>query len=68
LKELNEAIPRWQEILHGLPSEPGFEISLEGALESSNDLADQAKQLLADQTEYFKAHKNESGQQRAEPE
>jgi len=67
LKTLNEAIPRWQQILHGLTSEPGFDIAREDAIESSNDLADQTKQLLVDQTEYFNLHEKEKGQERAEP-
>jgi hypothetical protein len=67
LKGLNEGVERWQALLNGLPSEPGFELSREGALESSNDLAAQAKQITTDQTEYFKEHKDEKGQDRAEP-
>lgn len=68
LKALNEAIPRWQQVLNGLPTAPAFEISRQDAIDSSNDLSEQAKQLLADQTAYFKLHKDQKGQQRAEPE
>ena len=67
LKGLNESIQRWRAVLTGLPSEPGFELSRQDALESSNDLADQAKQLTADQIAYFNLHKDEKGQDRAEP-
>ncbi len=68
LKDLNKDIPHWQQILHGLPNSQGFSISLADATDSSNDLASQAKQLLVSQTAYFKEHKNQQGQQRAEPE
>jgi hypothetical protein len=67
LKGLNEGVQNWQGVLHDLPSEPGFEISLKEALDSSNDLAQQAKQLTADQEAYFKAHPDEKGQDRWEP-
>jgi ABC-type transporter Mla subunit MlaD len=67
LKGLNEAIGRWQGVLHDLPSEPGFEISLKEALDSASDLAGQTKQIAADQESYFKEHKDEKGQDRYEP-
>jgi|SRR5580658_4184402 hypothetical protein len=67
MKGLNEGVERWQQILSSLPSEPGFELSRKDALESSNDLSAQAKQITADQDAYFKEHKDEKGQDRAEP-
>jgi uncharacterized phage infection (PIP) family protein YhgE len=67
LKGLNDGVQRWQEILNSLPSEPGFELSRKDALDSSNDLSAQAKQITTDQTDYFKEHKDEKGQDRAEP-
>lgn len=67
LKNLNEAAPRWLGILRTLPGEPGFELSRKEAIEDADDLAGQAKQLLAEQTAYFKAHKKQRGQERAEP-
>ena len=67
LKPLNEGIERWQAMLKALPSEEAFEISLHEAIESSSDLADQAKKLTAAQTAYFEAHKDEKGQDRYEP-
>ncbi len=67
LKGLNESIQRWQGVLHDLPSEPVFELSLKEALDSVGDLADQTKQITSDQEAYFKAHPDETGQDRAEP-
>jgi uncharacterized membrane protein YgaE (UPF0421/DUF939 family) len=67
LKGLNESIQRWQSILNGLISEPGFELARRDALESSHDLSEQAKQLTSEQTAYFNLHKDEKGQDRAEP-
>lgn len=67
LKGLNQSIQRWQDLLHTLPSEPGFALSLQEAVASANDLADQAKQITADQEAYFKAHPDEKGQDRWEP-
>ena len=67
LKPLTEGVARWQQNLHGLPSEPGFELSLKDALDSASDLSDQAKQLTADQEAYFKAHPDEKNQDRYEP-
>jgi hypothetical protein len=67
LKPLTEGVERWQQTLHGLPSEPGFELSLKDALDSASDLSDQARQLTADQEAYFKAHPDEKDQDRYEP-
>ncbi len=67
LKPLNEGIEHWQAVLKALPSEPGFELSRQDAIESSNDLAEQARQLTADQTAYFNLHKDQKGQDRYEP-
>jgi hypothetical protein len=67
LKGLNESIQRWQAVLRDLPSEPGFELSLKEAIDSTNDLTDQAREITADQDAYFKAHPDEKGQDRAEP-
>jgi hypothetical protein len=67
LKSLAESTDRWLGILRALAGEPGFDLARKEAIESGEDLADQAKRLLAEQTEYFKLHKDEEGQQRAEP-
>jgi hypothetical protein len=67
LKSLTEATPRWLGILRVLAGEPGFELARKEAIESGEELADQATRLLTEQTEYFKLHKDEKGQERAEP-
>lgn len=67
LKSLSETAPRWLGILRTLAGEPGFELSRKEAIESGEDLADEAKRLLTEQTDYFNAHKEEKGQERAEP-
>jgi hypothetical protein len=67
LKGLNESVQHWQAILRDLPSEPGFELALKEAIDSTNDLTDQAREINADQEAYFKAHPDEKGQDRAEP-
>lgn len=67
LKALNEAIPHWQAILHALPTEPAFDFSRTDAIDASNDLASQVKQLMTTEDAYFKAHKDLKGQQYEEP-
>lgn len=67
LKVLNEASPRWQNILHALAGEPGFDLARKDAIESGEDLAGEAKRLLDEQEAYFKLHPDEVGQDRWEP-
>ena len=67
LKGLSDEAPRWLGILRTLAGEPGFELSRKEAIESGEDLADQAKRLLTEQTDFFNLHKDEKGQERAEP-
>ena len=67
LKSLAETTPRWLGILRALAGEPGFDLARKEAIESGEDLADQAKRLLQEQTDYFNLHKDEAGQDRAEP-
>jgi len=67
LQALNEATPRWQGILRALAGEPGFSLARKEAIESGEDLSDQAKRLLQEQSDYFKQHPDEAGQDRAEP-
>lgn len=67
LKPLNESIARWQSMLHDLPNDPFFETSRNDASDATSDLAAQAKQLSADQEQYFKEHKDAKGQEREEP-
>lgn len=64
LKPLNEDAPHWITILRALPGEPGFELSRKEAIESGEELVDQAKRLLTEQEAYFLAHKDEKGQER----
>jgi hypothetical protein len=67
LKSLSESTPHWVDVLRGLPSEPGFDLSRKEAIDSGKDLADQITQMLKEQTDYFNLHKDEKGQERAEP-
>ena len=67
LKALSEQSKQWAETLNTIPSEPGFDLSRKEAVDSGKDLADQVTQMLKEQTEYFALHKDEKGQDRAEP-
>jgi hypothetical protein len=67
LKALTEATDRWQSILRTLGGDPVYDLARKEAMESGEDLASQAKRLLTEQTEYFNLHKDEKGQDRAEP-
>lgn len=67
LKPLAEATDRWLGILRALPGEASFDLARKEAIESGEDLSDEAKRLLTEQTEYFNLHKDEQGQDRAEP-
>jgi hypothetical protein len=67
LKPLAADSQRWLGILRALAGEPAFDLSRKEAIESGEDLADQATRLLSEQTEYFDLHKDEKGQERAEP-
>src|SRR5262249_48669195 len=67
LKSLCEQSKQWVDALNAIPSEPGFDLSRKEAVESGKDLAEQAAQMLKEQNEYFDLHKDEKGQERAEP-
>ena len=67
LKKLNEAAPRWQNILRTLAGEPSFDEARKEAIEAGEDMAADAKRMLDEQTAYFNEHKEEKGQERAEP-
>jgi len=67
LKTLTEESQHWSEALHAIPTETGFDLSLKEAIDSEKDLGDQAAQMLKEQTDYFEQHKDERGQDRAEP-
>jgi hypothetical protein len=64
LKTLIESTPRWLTILRALPGEPGFDLSRKEAIESGEELADQASRLLHEQEDYFAIHKDEKNQER----
>lgn len=64
LKPLSEAVPRWLIVLRALPGESGFDLSRKEAIESGEELADQATRLLHEQDDYFAIHKEEKGQER----
>jgi len=64
LKPLTEATPRWLNILRTLPGESGFDLSRKEAIESGEELADQANRLLHEQEAYFALHKDEKNQER----
>jgi hypothetical protein len=67
LKPLTEAAQRWLAMLHALPGEPGYDLARKEAIEDGEDLANLSTRLLQEQTEYFNVHKDEQGQDRAEP-
>ena len=67
LKKLNSAVPHWVQILNALAGEPTFDESRKEAIESCEDLSDDVKRLLTEQTDYFNEHKDQRGQQRALP-
>jgi hypothetical protein len=67
LKPLTEASQKWLGILRALAGEQGFDLARKEAIESGQDLSDQAERLLREQTDYFNLHKDEKGQERAEP-
>lgn len=64
LKILTESSPRWLTTLRALPGEPGFDLSRKEAIESGEELADQATRLLHEQDDYFAIHKDEKDQER----
>jgi len=67
LKKLNEDAPKWLGILKALPGELAFDEARKEAIEAGDDLVEQAKRLQSEQDAYFAAHKEEKGQERAEP-
>ena len=64
LKPLADSVPRWLSILRTLPGESGFDLARKEAIESGEELADQAARLLREQDVYFATHKEEKGQER----
>lgn len=67
LKALADESQRWLTTLRALAGETPFDLSRKDAIEAGQDLADQAQRLLREQTDYFALHKDEKGQERAEP-
>jgi hypothetical protein len=61
LKPLTDATPRWLSILRVLPGESGFDLARKEAIESGEELADQATRLLHEQDDYFAAHIRRKG-------
>lgn len=68
LKKLNGSTPQWLSLLKALPEDTAFDESRKEAIESCQDLSDDAKQLETQQLAYFTTHKKQKGQERAEPE
>lgn len=58
---------RWLQTFRALAGETPFDLSRKEAIEAGDDLANQAQRLLREQTDYFAVHKDEKGQERAEP-
>jgi DNA gyrase/topoisomerase IV subunit A len=67
LRKLSEAAPKWLGILRALAGEPTFDEARKEAIEAGEELSDEARRLLSEQTAYFETHKQEKGQERAEP-
>jgi hypothetical protein len=67
LKILADESQRWLSTLKALAGEEPFDLSRKDAIEAGEDLTDQAQRLLREQNDYFALHKDEKGQERAEP-
>lgn len=67
LKKLTDDAPRWLGVLRALAGEPAFDEARKEAIEAGDDLSEEAKRLLAEQNDYFALHKDQQGQERAEP-
>jgi hypothetical protein len=67
LKTLADESQHWLTTLKALAGEEPFDLSRKEAIEAGEDLTDQAQRLLREQTDYFALHKDEKGQERAEP-
>ena len=67
LKSLADESQHWLVTLRALSGEGPFDLSRKEAIEAGQDIADESQRLLREQSEYFAAHKDEKGQERAEP-
>lgn len=67
LKSLADESQHWLVTLRALAGEGPFDLSRKEAIEAGQDIADESQRLLREQTDYFAVHKDEKGQERAEP-
>jgi hypothetical protein len=67
LKSVTVTAVKWKSMLSGIAGEPDFDLARKEALESTDDVAVSARQMLTEQEEYFKTHMDERGQERDEP-
>ena len=67
LKSLTGDTQRWKAQLKALPPSRIYDLSLKEAIASVGDISDDASESLKDQTQYFKEHKDQQGQEWAEP-
>ena len=67
MKPLVSSSAKWLGILHALAGEPGFDVARKEAIESADDLSGDAARIQSEQDAYFATHKDEKGQDRAEP-
>jgi len=67
LKTLADESEQWLKTLRALAGETPFDLSRKEAIEAGDDLTNQSQRLLREQTDYFASHKDEKGQERAEP-
>ncbi|MGB6975032.1 MAG: hypothetical protein WBD67_10155 [Terracidiphilus sp.] len=68
LKGLAKDSSEWLAELKAIPPAASYRLSLEDATDAEKDLVDQSMEMLKEQTTYFKLHKDQKGQERAEPE
>lgn len=67
MKPLTESSASWLQILRALAGEPGFDVSRKEAIEAADDISGDAARIQSEQNAYFAEHKDDTGQQRAEP-
>jgi hypothetical protein len=67
MKPLSDASANWLQILRALAGEPGFDVSRKEAIETADDISGDATRIQNEQNAYFAEHKEDAGQQRAEP-
>jgi hypothetical protein len=67
MKPLLESSAKWLVMLRALAGEPGFDVARKEAIESADDISAEASRIQTEQEAYFATHKEEKGQERAEP-